>query len=53
MNAVRHIFTHWMTSSFGVAIGALAWFTSNCPTSKYAAGATVILGLLAKDPNKN
>lgn len=53
MNAARHVFTHWITSVSGFAIGAAQYFVLNCPTAKYTATATVLLGLISKDPNKH
>lgn len=47
---LKNLYQHPFTSIAGVLIAGLGLFLSQCPTSKYAAGATVVLGLLAKDP---
>lgn len=49
---LKNLWQHPATSIVGVVIGSLTLFLSQCPTSKYAAGATVVLGFLAKDPWK-
>lgn len=47
---LKNIWEHPVTTISGLVIAALHVFLSNCPNSKYAAGATVVLGFVAQDP---
>jgi hypothetical protein len=47
---LKNLYEHPLTTVAGIVIGGLTLFVANCPNSKYAAGATVVLGILAKDP---
>lgn len=47
---LKNLYQHPATSIVGMLIAGLGLFLSQCPTSKYAAGATVVLGILSKDP---
>jgi hypothetical protein len=47
---LKNIYEHPITTIAGLVIGALTLFVANCPGSKYAAGAAVVLGILSKDP---
>jgi hypothetical protein len=47
---LKNLWQHPATSIAGTVIAALGLFLSQCPTSKYAAGATVVLGFISKDP---
>jgi hypothetical protein len=47
---LKNLYQHPITTITGLVIGALTLFVGNCPGSKYAAGATVVLGILSKDP---
>jgi hypothetical protein len=49
---LKNLWQHPVTTAAGLLIAGLGLFVSQCPTSKYAAGATVVLGFLAKDPWK-
>lgn len=49
---LKNLWQHPTTSIAGIIIAGLGLFLSQCPTSKYAAGATVVLGLVSKDPWK-
>jgi len=49
---LKNLWQHPATTVVGLVIAGLGLFVSQCPTSKYAAGATVVLGILAKDPWK-
>ena len=54
MNAFRHAFTHWMTTSAGLALTALQYYVAHpAGPQKYVLLATAVLGVIAKDPNKH
>jgi hypothetical protein len=54
MNALRHVFTHWITTGGGLAVAGLQWYVSaGVGPAKYLALATALLGFIAKDPNKH
>ena len=53
MNTVRHILTHFWTSAGGIIIAGIQVYVASSPAGKYAALATAVLGLIAKDPNKH
>ena len=47
---LKNLYQHPATTIFGLVIAGLGMFLSQCPTSKYAAWATVVMGFLSKDP---
>ncbi len=47
---LKNFWQHPVTTIAGFVIGGLTLFVAQCPGSKYAAGATVVLGILAKEP---
>lgn len=47
---LKNLWEHPFTTVGGFLVGGLTLFVAQCPGSKYAAGAAVLLGILAKDP---
>lgn len=49
---MKHVLKHWITTLGGLAIAGLQFYVANTTGGKYAALASAVLGVIAKDPNK-
>jgi hypothetical protein len=50
MSIFKNFWQHPSTTIAGLVIAGLTLYVSQCPSSKYAAGATAVLGILSKSP---
>jgi len=52
LKIIANIWQSKISSISGIVIAALTFYTVHCPTGPYMAAASLVLGLLVKDPHK-